>query len=251
MCKLFISHSEKDNKEVKDFINFLVLGMNIPREDVFSISLCNTIQSGRVFAEKIKSALLTAEKIICFITPNYLQSQFCLTELGAAWVQQEKMIPLLFPPVVYADLNRTPLLGIQMRRCDSQTDLMAVYDELCGAGMVNERCTDEFNRQLDLYLHKLKELPVLEPDSGGYYVARIDGVRNVPKDYRCYKIHGLLKLNESVSQDESHWIFYRRGIYDDLKVGDTIKFLVGNTELKHFSDIGDARNIYPDVLEIL
>lgn len=185
--------------------------MNIPKEEIFSISLCENLLTGRMFSEKIKAAMLSAEKIICFITPNYLQSKFCMAEFGAAWVQEEKIMPILFAPITYDDLNNTPLIGMQMRYGDKKEDLTAVHDEFIRDGIPKRINTAEFNHYLDLYINSLKKTAMIEKDKNGFYIARISEIRNVPQEFKCYKIQGLLNLNETLLPEETHWIFYRTG----------------------------------------
>lgn len=253
MHRIFISHNSKNSEEVKRFTDFLVLGMNIPRDEIFSSSRSDSLQTGENFADEIKEALKSAEKVICFITSNYLQSKFCMAELGAAWVQEGKIIPLLLPPVDYADLRDTPLIGVQMRRCDSKEDLTAVYDELCNSEIIRTRNTNEFNISVNKYIRTIQRTPVIEMGQDGYYTVTISEVRsNMRKEYRCYKIHGLLKLDGiETDPNETHWIFYRTGMYRDLKVGDAAKIKVSKTESKYFPDIKKARNIYPDDLRLI
>ncbi len=252
MYKIFISHSVRDSNEVREFINLLVLGMNIPKEEIFSVLLCDSLPTGEAFSEKIKQEMLAAEKIICFITPNYLESKFCLAELGAAWIQNKKLVPILFSPLDYGSLNNTPLIGMQACFGDKKADLTALHDEFLNGGIVKTANTSELNRCLDIYLASLKREPLLiEKDDDGFYTAKIERVRGVPQNFKCYKIRGLLKLNEAPVEGETHWIFYRTGMYRELKPGDTVRLKVGRTEMRQFRDLPNARNIYPDSLEAL
>ncbi|MBR5613991.1 MAG: toll/interleukin-1 receptor domain-containing protein [Clostridia bacterium] len=251
MYKVFISHSAKDNSEVRDFINLLVLGMNIQKEDIFSISLHENLPTGRMFSEKIKDAMISSEKIICFITQNYLQSRFCMAELGAAWIQDQKIIPVLFSPITYDDLNNTPIIGTQMCYGDKKEGLMAIHDEFFNNGITKTINSNEFSRYLDLYIDSLKKTTLIEKDDDGFYTVKIADVRNVPHDFKCYKIQGLLNLDEKLLSGETHWIFYRTGMYEELKIGDIIRFKVSQTEIRQFRDLTNARNIYPDTLEVL
>ena len=68
------------------------------------------------------------DTVISLITAEYLQSPFCLVEMGAAWALCKQYFPLL--TVKYEELDSTPLKGIQMRKLDEQEDLSVVYDEL-------------------------------------------------------------------------------------------------------------------------
>ncbi len=251
MSKVFISHNVKDDNEVRAFINLLVLGMNIPKEEIFSVSLCENLPIGKIYSEKIRESMLSSEKIICFVTQNYMQSIFCTAELGAAWVLGGKIMPVLFSPVTYEDLNNTPLIGTQMCYGDKKEGLMSLHDEFFNNGIIKTINSNEFGRYLDLYLESLKKTTLIDKDDDGFYTVKIEDVRNVPQGFKCYKIRGLLNLNEKLLNDETHWIFYRAGMYDELKTGDVIRFKVSQTEVKQFKDLTNARNIYPDTLEIV
>ncbi len=52
-------------------------------------------------------------------------------------------------------------------------------------------------------------------------------------------------------QEESQWIFFQAGMFDDLKPGDFVQLKVERTEQKKFKDIGWVRNIYLKELCIL
>lgn len=249
MSRLFISHSSQDQEAVQQFIEFLVLGMGIFRSDIFCTSQSGTLPSGQPFIEHIRGAMSNCQQVLCFLTPNYLRSKFCLAELGAAWIQMGKIIPLVVQPLQYADLNDTPLLGLQMLRQDCSEDLMVLYDELCTLHIAQSGQTAEFNRQLNRYIASLQQLQFVSPDSNGYYSARISAIRHTPSQYRCYKLETPLKLNEKFLPGETHWVFYRAGMYEDLAVGDQIKILIESTELRDFPDLKCARNIYPGDLK--
>lgn len=256
MSKIFISHSVKDNNEVRELIKLLVLGMNIPKEDIFSVALYENLPIGKAYSEKIREAMLSSEKIICFVTQSYMQSIFCTMELGAAWGQGDKIIPMLFSPITYEDLNNTPLIGTQMCYGDRREDLMAVHDAFFNGGITKTLNSNEFSRYLDLYLESLKKPELINKnfinkDEEGFYTVKIVDVRNVPQSFKCYKLRGLLNLDQELYENETHWIFYRAGMYEELKIGDVIRLKVSQTEIKHFKDLPNARNIYPDTLEIV
>lgn len=248
MSRLFISHCAKDQEAVQQFLEFLVSGMGIPRGDIFCTSQSGTLPSGQLFVEHIRGALGSCRQVLCFLTPSYLQSKFCLAELGAAWFQMGKILPLLTPPLQYADLNDTPLLGLQMLRQDRSEDLMVLYDELCQAEIAAGGQTAVFHRQLKQYLASLQQSRLVPPDGDRYYSVKIAEVRRTPPQYRCYKLERPLQLGEKLLPGETHWVFYKAGMYDDLAVGDSVRILVGKTELRNFPDLKHARNIYPDDL---
>ena len=90
---------------------------------------------------------------------------------------------------------------------------------------------------------------ILEKDHEGYYKAVIEGVRNLQNDqYRCYKIKGHIAEPPDGMKAESDWaVLLGRGIYGSSG-GDYVKFKTTKSKVNTFSDIGRARNIYPDEL---
>lgn len=251
MSRLFISHNTNDKTAVEQFTDFLVLGMGILRSEIFCTSQKGTLRPGEPFMEKIKEALTGCEKVICFITPNFLRSAFCMAEMGAAWYQTEKIVPLIAEPLQYSDLNSTPIIGLQILRQTSAEDLTVLYEELRRSGIAQNESLTEFNRQLNKYIDSLNQINMIIKDNNGLYRAKIAQIRETSPTYRCYKLDGLLQLNEALLPGESHWIFYRAGMYENLEVGDIIQFSVDSTELRNFQDLKNARNIYPKYMKKL
>lgn len=68
-------------------------------------------------------------------------------------------------------------------------------------------------------------------------------------NYRCYGIKGQIQDPPDEGEANSDWIFFWRGVYPDLQVGDWVRFKVSKSEVRQFPDIGSARNLYPSELE--
>ncbi len=251
MSKIFISHSTIDKDEVFLFIDFLVSGMGINRDEIFYSSKNNSFSSGELFIEKIKTELNNCEKVICFITPNYLNSKFCLAEMGAAWIQVGKIIPILTSPLTHADLEKTPLLGLQVRYLNNADDMVTIYDEFCRSNIAKIGETSNLNRCLKNYLKKKSSTSLIDMDSRGYYTAKITDIRRTPNTFKCYKLNKPLNLQIGNEENETHWLFFKTGMYKECNIGETVKILVDDTELRDFHDLKNARNIYPKDLKII
>lgn len=258
MSQIFLSHSVRDKEQVDRLIDFLVLGMGIPQEEIFCTSKNGGLTTGSSFIEEIRSAMRQSPQVLLLITENYRKSPFCMAELGAAWALQDSgVLPLLVPPVRYDDLRRTPLNGLQMRMQNREEDLTALYDELCRKHIAKVGRTVEFNAQLRKYLAESgKPAPygegqLIRRDGRGYYHARIGEVRPVPGSFRCYRIEGRIDCGEPPVNGETHWLFYQVGMYEDLAVGDEVEFSISSTRLRQFNDLKNARNLYPAELRKL
>lgn len=261
METIFISHSTKDTEKVKGFMEFLQVGMGIGREQIFCTSVSGTLRPGMDFIKCIKDAMRDCKVVIPLISENYMKSNFCFMELGAAWMLSEEredgkeMWPLLTGKMKFDDLKDTPLCKLQMFCLESQDDMAALYDLLCDKKLVGKRNTPLFNQKLPEFIKLVQKKEsdsniILHSDENGYYVAEIVEIRSLPSSYRCYKIEGLVESNlfDGYKDGETHWIFFHAGIYEDLSVGDLVKFKIDKTELRQFRDLKNARDIYPSDL---
>ena len=136
MNGIFISHSTKNKELVERLVEFLRSGMGIENSKIFCTSINGTLPTGKDFVQIIKQEVKEREMVIALITPEYLESQFCMMELGAAWIEAEYLCPILAGGVEYRDLSESPLQGIQMRKIDKEEDLCAVYNEKIGRAHV-------------------------------------------------------------------------------------------------------------------
>ena len=104
--KIFISHAVKDKKLADMVVDVMTACGLVTPDEIFCTSLEGLgVPSGKDFLEVIKSELQEPELVISLISANYLQSQFCLCELGATWAMSHNNLPLLVPPLTYDDLS--------------------------------------------------------------------------------------------------------------------------------------------------
>lgn len=60
-----------------------------------------------------------------------------------------------------------------------------------------------------------------------------------------------MNLQIGNEENETHWLFFKTGMYKECNIGETVKILVDDTELRAFHDLKNARNIYPKDLKII
>ena len=53
------------------------------------------IPGGTNFVDHIKSQIQKPDLILLMLSPNYMESMFCLCELGAGWAMSHDMIPII------------------------------------------------------------------------------------------------------------------------------------------------------------
>jgi hypothetical protein len=130
--EIFISHATADKEFVSEFVNFIRLGMDISEKKIYCVSYGKgEIPSGDSFTEHIRDNINSAKIVFLILTPNFLDSQFCMAELGASWALNKKLIPIIVPPLGFDILERTPLKARQAIKLQS---IDQIADELKEAG---------------------------------------------------------------------------------------------------------------------
>ncbi|EKS6739482.1 toll/interleukin-1 receptor domain-containing protein [Enterobacter kobei] len=121
--QIFISHAVNDKALADAFVDLLQTGLNLRSDDVFCSSLEGLgIPAGENFIDHIKDQIQAPKLVVAIISRNYLSSQFCMCELGAAWAMSHKLLPLLVPPLQYQDVQGV-LKATQLERIDNHNDL--------------------------------------------------------------------------------------------------------------------------------
>ncbi|MCE3227928.1 MAG: hypothetical protein K0S32_2479 [Bacteroidetes bacterium] len=128
-CSIFISHSSKDHDLVRKFVeHILILGLGIKREKIFCTSIEGQgIRSGDDFKKKVIEELSNAKAVIQIITKNYKASDICLNEMGAAWVMDTIVIPVVADPFDY-DVGFIHA-NTQQLKLNKESDLFKLYDD--------------------------------------------------------------------------------------------------------------------------
>ncbi|MGP3788461.1 TIR domain-containing protein [Paenibacillus sp. 1A_MP2] len=128
MTKIFVSHAVKDADLVTPFLDLFQNQFNLVRDNFFNTS-DEQLNPGKNWVEEIRESMQDADLIIAIITPNYLDSDFCLCELGAAWVNDANLVPIIIPPLDYRALDSTPYRSvIQVITLDSRDGLTRIFD---------------------------------------------------------------------------------------------------------------------------
>lgn len=149
--KVFLSHSSQDKELVMLFIDLLCDYMHMNEDDIFCTSRKNNLIVGENFINSIKESLQACKIIFFLITENYINSKFCLMEMGAAWAFKDNIVPIIVPPLNFEVLKDTPMNTIQGILL---TDYQAIFEnlyprKLVGNGILN-RLSISQERKLEL-----------------------------------------------------------------------------------------------------
>ena len=102
--RIFISHASKDSELGKEFLKALVK-IGIDKNDIFYSSQYHTgVGLGEDFHKVIKDTLKKCEIVIFLLTKNFYKSAACLNEMGAAWIENKKIVPILLDGLKHTDM---------------------------------------------------------------------------------------------------------------------------------------------------
>lgn len=104
--KVFISHAGLDVAVVTELI-LLLRALGLQNEQIFCTSVPGyKIRLGtRNFLDAIKDEIRSGAVVIFLLSKNFYDSPVCLAEMGAAWVLDSDMIPLVLPPFEFRDVK--------------------------------------------------------------------------------------------------------------------------------------------------
>ena len=105
IMKIFVSHSSEDRKLVKAFVKMLQLGVGISFGDITCTSITGTIPPGQNMHDKIRESLLASDVFIPVISLPFINSRYCMFELGASWALSKNIIPVIVPPLSFQHME--------------------------------------------------------------------------------------------------------------------------------------------------
>ena len=130
--KFFISHSSEDRIIVNGFIKeILKIGCGFKDSDIFCTLDPTAIRTGDDFREKIVENMKSCDFILLFISENYMKSEICHNEMGAAWaLESKRILPFVLPDITFSQMG---FLNV-VKQGASITDkgkLDEFYNEIC------------------------------------------------------------------------------------------------------------------------
>lgn len=128
--KIFISHSSEDSELAKIFTDLLEKAFHIDSTEIYCTSTHNNINIGDNFINNIRDSLQDAEAVFFLVSENYINSYFCLMEMGASWAFKDNIIPVLVPPLNHNFLKDTPLISTETGMFNNEDDIHNIYEKL-------------------------------------------------------------------------------------------------------------------------
>ncbi|WP_249702590.1 toll/interleukin-1 receptor domain-containing protein [Altererythrobacter sp. KTW20L] len=112
MADIFVSHATADKALARLLVDLLKEGIGVPGSAIF----CSSLKGHGVpftadFNHYMKDQIQQPKLVFLLMTPAYLESSFCLMELGAAWAKSLKALAIVVPPVGFDVVTKT--LGLK------------------------------------------------------------------------------------------------------------------------------------------
>lgn len=166
--KIFISHSTRDGDLAIKLMDLLQTQFNLSRESFFLTS-DEELKIGEDWIESIRLGMEESNIVLPLITPNFLESQFCLCELGATWINKKALVPIIVPPLDHSALQETPFRSwLQSLTLNSEQDLaklaQAMVDRSVGSvnfPRFNTRAKTFYDEVLMPFSTKMKNKEVI------------------------------------------------------------------------------------------
>jgi len=112
MTEIFISHAVADKALADKFVAFLKEAVGVPAKSIFCSSIDGqNIPLGDDFNVYMRKQIQSPKLVILLMTPRYMESWFCLMELGATWAKSLKALPIVVPPNKFSVISAT--LGLK------------------------------------------------------------------------------------------------------------------------------------------
>lgn len=159
MTDIFISHAVADKDLANKFVAFLKEAIGVPAKSIFCSSIDGqNIPLGVDFNDYMKEQIQKPKLVILLMTPRYMESWFCLMELGATWAQSLKALPIVVPPIKFSVVSST--LGLRQGwSIDNEERLNDLRDMVRSTGISLEGRTDhDWDKKRAVWKADLKKL---------------------------------------------------------------------------------------------
>jgi len=87
---IFLSYSHKDETKAKEILK------KFTEKDIRVFMSADEIEAGDKFSERILGSLRDVSEIWVLISPRSINSEWVMTEWGAAWVMEKRIVPILY-----------------------------------------------------------------------------------------------------------------------------------------------------------
>ena len=160
--KIFISHSTKNEKYVKAFVELLE-SIGLTEKHIFCSSLpdYNVPLNKNIYKFLLKQFTDYSLHLILILSKDYYNSPASLNEMGAGWVLQTKSTVLLLPDFDFSDIKGTidsHRIGIKLDNDDLLPRLSELRDQLVETFNLNKMNEAKWNRYVKNFSEEIRRL---------------------------------------------------------------------------------------------
>lgn len=121
---VFVSHSS-ENKEIAEHLCAFMMRLGIKEERIFCSSIVGQgVNNGEKLNDAIAKAINDSKMLVYIISRDFLESSYCMEELGAGWIlSQQKKASCFY--LIIPDINLSELKGF----VNSKVDKFSFIDE--------------------------------------------------------------------------------------------------------------------------
>lgn len=185
MLDLFISHSSKDKQLAERLIEFVRTALAIPSDRVRCTSVDGYKLTGGAKTDSVLPLEIRGSHcFIGLITPDSLQSQFVLFELGARWGSGQHLIPVLGGGITGGAL-RAPLSNLNALNSASKNEMEQLIRDLAEVLKKQMPLPATYQKQLHALL---KVRPAKKPQPPDVVHDRSQKAIKAPKNTQVVKL---------------------------------------------------------------
>jgi hypothetical protein len=146
--RLFISHASDDKELARRVVALFRAALNLPAPAIRCTSVDgHRLEGGADTDETVRKEIESAEAFVGILSDRSMRSKYVLIELGARWVLNKHLLPLLAPETP-ATVVGGPLAGKNALQADSEAQLHQMVREVGRVLGINPESPDVYLRQL-------------------------------------------------------------------------------------------------------
>ena len=151
MVKIFISHSSKDIQAAKELVALLEKGIKIQSENIRCTSVPGyKLKAGAKIEQQLKHEVREAELVLGLVTPNSINSQYVLFELGARWALELKTFLIAGFGLSKNDLQ-PPLSLIHVLDANEKNDILQLIENCAEYLKLGLKSSSMYNDLVDTF----------------------------------------------------------------------------------------------------
>lgn len=191
--RVFISHSSKDEAFVGKLAQlFELLGVN--RNNIFCSSIEGQgVKLGKKIEEAVRNEIIEDKVLIYIISNNFLNSNYCLNELGAGWIlsdnrtQNKNLFHIKLPDISFDDIKGFIGGSDKCTECNDKsiTTFVEEFEEVLGLPLkkatVYRNLVDTFIKDIQSFIDAAEQASKLnkEEQQKQHLELLKNGLRNI------------------------------------------------------------------------